>query len=84
MAEQPEVTRALIYQELLTISKTLGEHAANFRELRQLLEGSETAPGMKIRLDRLEQSEVTKTRHFQYVWGLMLVMAGAVAAALLH
>lgn len=88
MARQPKVTQALIYSELQTISKTLTDHTAmdakNFQELRLLLEGTDTAPGMKIRVDRLEQSALGKARHFQYVWSALLVLAGAVAAALLR
>lgn len=87
MAKQ-RVTQSLIYQELQTISQTLAEHtvadAKNFHELRQLLEGTDTAPGMKIRVDRLEQSELAKKRYFQYVWAVMVVMIGAVVAALLR
>ena len=73
-----KVTQALIYQELQTIKETIEKHTevdnGNFRELRQILEGSESAPGMKIRLDRIEQREEGRMRHFGYIWTVITII----------
>lgn len=84
-----KITQALIYQELQTIKETIKQHSEvdnnNFRELtedfrglRQMLEGSESAPGMKIRMDRLEQRDEGRKRQFGYVWTVITLLLGAV------
>lgn len=82
-----KVTQSLIYQELQTIKETIQAHSEtdnnNFRELRQILEGSESAPGMKIRLDRIEQREEGKRRQFGYVWSMLLLLASAFVSLLI-
>lgn len=81
------VTQALIYTELQTIKETLKAHSEtdmqNFRELRQLLEGSDAAPGIKIRVDRLEQVESTKKYHIGYLWAAVITTLGATVSAFL-
>lgn len=83
------VTQALIYQELQAIKETIKQHSEvdnnNFRELtedfrglRQILEGSDASPGMKIRIDRIEQIEAGRKRQFGYVWTVITLMLGAV------
>lgn len=71
------VTQSLIYQELQNVSKTVGE-------LKDALEGTPSAPGLKIRIDRLEQSEQTKRRHFGYLWSAVAALAGVAAKLLWH
>jgi hypothetical protein len=87
MATQ-KVTQGLIYQELQSINKVLTEHTKadneNFRELRQLFEGTTEAPGIKVRVDRLEQETIIKRRHFGYVWGALVAIAAALVKILLH
>lgn len=84
-----KVTQALIYQELQSIKETLKQHSEidnnnfkelteDFRGLRQILEGSDASPGMKIRLDRIEQREDGRKRQFGYVWTVITLLLGAV------
>ena len=77
-----KVTQALIYAELVNIKKTLEDHTlqdnANFRELKESFLGTLLAPGLNTRVDRIEQAEVVKKRHFGYVWSVILVIVGAV------
>jgi hypothetical protein len=85
--KQTKVTQVLIYQELQNIGKTLTEHtladSTNFGEMRRLLEGSDASPGIKMRVDRIEQSEITKRRHFQYLWGVISALVVAMIVSLL-
>jgi len=78
-----KITQALIYQEVIALKETLDNHSKqdnnNFRELRQILEGSESAPGMKIRVDRIEQLDIARKRQFSYVWSAILALLGTVA-----
>ena len=80
-----KVTQALIYAELQIIKDTLRIHSDtdmhNFRELRQLLEGTEDTPGIKIRVDRLEQAELSKQRNFNYLWMIVSGLAVSIAVA---
>ena len=79
------VTQALIYAELQAVRQTLEVHTRadenNFRELRQLLEGTDAAPGFKIRVDRIEQSAGARYRHFGYIWAAILTALGAALSA---
>ena len=85
-----KITQALIYAELQHIKETIQDHTImdnnNFQELRQILEGSEAAPGMKIRLDRVEQREAQKgeksVRQLGYLWGAVMVLMAAVLKVL--
>lgn len=52
----------------------------NFTALRTLLEGNDTALGMKIRLDRLEQLQAARLKQVGYLWSA--IGALAVGAAL--
>lgn len=51
-----------------------------FQSLHQLLEGLDDRPGLKGRLDRLEQAEGRRTWHIRTLWGA--VSTGAVGALL--
>lgn len=81
------ITQSLIYQELISIKEKLEAHSKmdtdNFQELRALLEGTPQTPGMKIRVDRLEQDQIAKRRHFGYLWTIVSGLVVAVAAAFL-
>jgi hypothetical protein len=83
----PKVTQALIYAEIVHIREQIEEHTKqdnqNFQELRRHFEGTDTAPGIKIRVDRIEQAAQMKTRHFAYLWSFLLVVAGAVVKLLI-
>jgi len=63
-----EVTPELIYLEIKHLHYDLGETKSDLKELRQFLEGSDAAPGMKIRVDRLEQREEDRYSHRMYLW----------------
>jgi hypothetical protein len=74
-----KITQALIYQELQTIKETNQRHTEALGELRLILEGSDAAPGMKIRLDRIEQREDSRKKQLGYLWSaVMLVLSGVV------
>lgn len=70
-----KVTQALIYAELQNIKAVLDEHTKvdnqNFQELRQLFEGTNGTPGIKIRLDRIEQKETSRGKHLAYLWSAL-------------
>lgn len=77
----PRVTLDLIYHELQTISARLTEHAltdaANFQAIQHSLEGTEVAPGLKMKVDRLEQSALSRASHFAYIWSAISALAVA-------
>lgn len=74
-----ELNPQLIYHELKQIRKTIEEHtvadSTNFAELRRLLEGDESVPGMRIRLDRIEQKEQARQYHRGYIWSAIGALA---------
>ena len=59
MAEK--ITQALIYQELQYIKRDIGE-------IKTAVNGTEQTPGLKIRVDRLEQTEGSRKRMLGLVW----------------
>ena len=79
-----ELNGALIYHELKQIRKVIEDHtvadSANFLELRRLLEGGDAAPGMKIRMDRLEQNEQRRRSHRAYIWSAISALAASIGA----
>ena len=81
-----KVTQALIYAELMNIKRTIAAHTeqdnANFQELKSYIEGTPSTPGIKIRVDRIEQAEVVKKRHFGYVWAAIIVLLSAAVTQL--
>ena len=50
----------------------------NFRELRSLLEGNDTTLGIKIRIDRLEQSQAARIKQLGYLWSAIATVAAGV------
>lgn len=76
-----KVTQALIYAELQALKEMIKEHSAkdigNFEDLRALLEGTPAVPGMKIRLDRVEQREASRQRHIGYVVAALTAIGAA-------
>jgi hypothetical protein len=77
----PRVTQALIYAEIVHMRETLQRHSEqdhlNFQELKRALEGTESAPGLKMQVDRLQQASLIKSRHFGYLWSAIVVILGA-------
>lgn len=59
MAEK--VTQALIYQELQYIKRDVSE-------IKAAVNGTDQTPGLKIRVDRLEQTEGSRKRTLGFVW----------------
>ena len=69
MANKPRINLSLIYQELQYINETVGQ-------LKESLEGSHDSPGLKIRVDRLEQL----VKHVRYLWAAVIAVVGLVLA----
>ena len=75
MAEK--VTQALIYEQLKYLR-------ADVQEIKIAVNGTEQAPGLKIRVDRIEQTEGLRRRMLGYVWasigsllvGLLVALLG--------
>ena len=75
MAEK--ITQALIYQELQYIKRDVGD-------IKTAVNGTEQSPGLKIRVDRIEQTEGLRRRMLGYVWasigsllvGLLVALLG--------
>ena len=82
------VTQALIYSELMQIKKTIEDHTKldndNFQELKGYLEGTPSVPGIRIKLDRLEQTDGAKRRNMAYVWTMISGLVIAVVASFLR
>ena len=82
-----KVTQALIYAELMNIKQTIAAHTeqdnANFQELKSYIEGTPSTPGIKIRVDRIEQEGLIKRRHLGYLWTVVSGLVIAVVAAFL-
>ena len=81
-----KITQALIYAELQTIKKTIEDHTVrddtNFQELRRHFDGTEAAPGFKVRIDRIEQIEQGRKRHLGYVWSAIAALAAGLLTKL--
>lgn len=75
--KQPRATLALVFQELQNVSAMVGE-------LKDVLEGTPSTPGMKIRVDRLEQEAILKRRHLGYLWTAVVALAGLAMKLLFH
>lgn len=77
------VTLALIGQKLDTLSdqviKHMAEDAKLFADIKESLDGCDEYPGVRGRLDRLEQAKKTWDKHF---WVLYTVMASAIVTVL--
>ena len=54
----------------------------NFMALRTLLEGNDTALGMKIRVDRLEQLQAARLKQVGYLWSAIAALATGAALKL--
>ena len=75
MAEK--ITQALVYQELQHIKRDVGD-------IKTAVNGTEQSPGLKIRVDRIEQTEGLRRRMLGYVWasigsllvGLLVALLG--------
>jgi len=76
----PRVTLQTLDQKLDFLLEKLTEHSAkdveNFTNIQHSLDGN-GGPGMKVRLDRIEQLESGRKWHIRTIWGAM--MAGMVA-----
>ena len=74
--------QSVVLQSLNEIKEIIEKHTVvddkNFRELRALFEGTSDAnPGIKIRLDRIEQAGLAKTAQLKYVWSAIATIAAA-------
>ena len=49
----------------------------NFKELRSLFDGTDAKPGLRMRIDRIEQASLNKSNQLKYVWSAI----GTIAAA---
>ena len=76
-----KMTLTRLGDKLDTILNMLTLHVADdkaqFTEFRSLLVGMEDKPGMKGRLDRLEQTEASRRWHIRSLWAAFI--AGGVA-----
>ena len=52
------------------------EDGAQFAYFRKIIEGNGDGPGLKGKVDRLEQSEARRSHHIRALWAA--VMVGAV------
>jgi len=49
----------------------------NFKELRSLFDGTDANPGMRMRIDRIEQASLNKHNQLKYVWSAIATIAAA-------
>lgn len=49
----------------------------NFKELRSLFDGTDANPGLRMRIDRIEQAALAKHSQFKYVWSAIATIAAA-------
>ena len=54
----------------------------NFMSLRTLLEGNETALGLKVKVDRLEQLQAARLKQVGYLWSAIAALAAGAALKL--
>ena len=70
-----KVTLAVLGQRMddLTelVKSNIEKTEYTFKEIQESLDGCDEYPGVRGRLDRVEQSENTKRRHLGYVWGAL-------------
>ena len=80
------VTIREVFQEIQAMKEMLQRHTEaddrNFAELRRLFEGTDNAPGMKIRMDRVEQTEAGRKRGIGYVWAAISALVVALLTKL--
>lgn len=66
------VTLAIINGQLTSLNATLLKHVEDdskqFGLLRDLIQGQEDKPGIKGRLDRLEQEHASRIWHLRALW----------------
>ena len=69
----------VIVAGLQEIKEVLHRHTEaddrNFRAIRSLLEGEDDRPGMKIRLDRIEQRAFERKNNIKYLWAAVSTLA---------
>ena len=70
------VTLALIGQKLDILSEDLRKHMNEdhkmFTDIRESLDGCDEYPGVRGRLDRLEQSKTSRDKHFWAIYGILI------------
>ena len=49
----------------------------NFRDLRALFDGTDANPGLRMRIDRIEQASFNKSNQLKYVWSAIATIAAA-------
>ena len=86
MARRNTLQEDAVMETLNEIKEIIQRHTEaddrNFKELRTLLEGNDTALGMKIRLDRLEQLQAARLKQVGYLWSAIGALAAGVALKL--
>ena len=83
MARRNTLQEDAVMETLNEIKEIIQRHTEaddrNFKELRTLLEGNDTALGMKIRLDRLEQLQAARLKQVGYLWSAIAALAAGAA-----
>ena len=71
-----KVTLAIIGHKVDTLAEQVTQHMQEdqklFREIRESLDGCDEYPGVRGRLDRLEQSKKSRDKHFWAVYGVLI------------
>ena len=78
-----KVTLAIIGHKVDTLADQVTQHMqedrALFKEIREALDGCDEYPGVRGRLDRLEQSSKARDKHFWAIYGALISGLAALA-----
>ena len=73
------VTLVLLGHKLDTLISQVSDHmhedSRMFKDIRESLDGCDEYPGVRGRLDRLEQSKKSRDKHFWAIYGLLISAA---------
>ena len=78
-----KVTLAVIGHKVDALSDIVTQHVkedrAMFHDIRESLDGCDEYPGVRGRLDRLEQAKKSRDKHFWVIYGALISGLAAVA-----
>ena len=78
--------RNQVLETLQEIKEIIQRHTEaddrNFKELRALLDGTDASPGIRMRVDRIEQAAAARSSQFKYLWSAIVALAAVAASKL--
>ena len=77
---QSNRTSSHLESELGNINRRFIDVQRNIEKISSFIHGSDTRPGLDVRLDRLEQNESRRIGQLKYVWSIIATIIASILA----